>query len=49
MTSTEYVIARLEGSKTMAELQSVWGGIAFAYQKDPLVLQAKDKRKAELS
>jgi len=49
MTSVEYLIARLEGSKTMTELQDMWNSIAIAYQKDPRVMQAKDTRKAELS
>jgi len=49
MTSVEYLIARLEGSKTMTELRDMWNSISFAYQKDPRVMQAKAKRKAELS
>lgn len=43
-----FLTDRLNACQTTQQLRKLWGDIAYAYQRDPEVQAAKDRRKLEL-
>ena len=45
----DFVKNAMDNAISLKDLERIWGGIAYAYQRHPEIVAHKNKRKAELS